>query len=113
MRAWRAPAAGLIASPVIWAAHQESVYVLVPVSCSTQMLVIPFVTLAAAIAIGAGAWFSMTSRQKLTADAETIPDARARTNHFLAQISLLASAVFLMAVVLQGVGALILGPCER
>jgi hypothetical protein len=111
--AWRAPAAGLIASPIIWAVHQETVYVLVPVSCNAQMLVIPFVTLAAVIAIAAGAWFSVASRQKLTTDAETIPNPRARTNHFLAQISLLASAVFLMAVVLQGVGGLILGPCER
>jgi len=106
-------AAGLFVGPAVWAIHQQTTYVLVPVSCTARMLVIPFVTIVALAIIIGGAWLSAAGRQKPSTDTEAIPDPRLRTAAFLSTISLLASAVFFMAVLLQGAASLILGSCQR
>jgi len=115
--AWRSghgfAAAGLIVAPAVWAIHQQADYVLVPASCKAQILVIPFVTLLALALIAAGAWISGSRPESGTSDSTAIPDTRRRTSSFLSNVSVLASAVFFMAVLLQGVAALILGSCER
>jgi hypothetical protein len=75
--------------------------------------VIPFVTLVALALIAAGAWMSGSRPESGTTDTAAIKDPRLRTSAFLSNVSLLASAIFFMAVLLQGVAALILGSCER
>ena len=82
-------------------------------TAATRVGVTVVVTLVALALIAAGAWISGSRPESGTADSATIPDPRRRTSAFLSNVIVLASAVFFMAVLLQGVAALILGSCER
>lgn len=101
--------AGLFAGPLAWAVHQQLGYMLVPVSCRSGVMLVPLVTLGAAVLLGLGAWVSWRAR---TPPGET-EAPRARTQRFTAHLALLVSAVFAFAILLQASSTMLLNGCQR
>jgi hypothetical protein len=104
--------AGLALGPAAWAVGQQLGYWIVPWVCARGAWPTnAAVSLAAAIAAGAGAVLSWRSRQALRAgvggDAEFV-----QSRAFLAAISALLGALFAVAMLFQAMAGLIFGGCE-
>ena len=108
---WRM-VAGFFAGPFAWAVHQQGNYMLVPVSCHERMMFLPMVTLAtAAIALIGGSFSYGAWRRLGPPGGEENPE---RNNHrFLVGLSLLMTALFVFAILMQGAATLILSGCQR
>ena len=86
---------------------------LVPVSCQKHLLIVPFVTLTALAIASVGGWLSYRPWRAYGTMDERNVEASGRTEHFIATLSLLSTAVFLFAILLQGTGELFLHACQR
>jgi hypothetical protein len=110
-RFWRTMA-GLFAGPFAWAVHQQGNYMLVPVSCHTGTMFLPAVTLASVAIALIGGWLSLTAWRGF-GRANALDNAATENRHFLAGLSMLMSALFLFAILMQGAATLVLGSCQR
>jgi hypothetical protein len=106
---WRA-SAGFFLAPVAWALHQQTSYMLVPVSCAERAMILPPVTVGAVILALLGGYIAYTGWRALPEKAE---DRHLRVGRFLAGLSLLFTAMFLFAILLQAAAMLILNSCQR
>jgi hypothetical protein len=86
---------------------------LVPVSCQKQLLIVPLVTLLALAFTAVGGWLCYRPWRAYGTLDERKVEASGRTEHFIATLSVLSTALFLFAILLQGAGELFLHPCQR
>lgn len=100
--------AALFTSAAVWAAHQLASYALVSMTCREQLVFIPLLTLLGLAAIAAGAFVSFGARRATQSDAG-LP----RAQRFLADVGLLAAAMFAFAIALQGIAAMVLNGCQQ
>jgi hypothetical protein len=102
--------AGFFLAPAAWALHQQTSYMLVPVSCGQRAMILLLVTAGAAILALLGGYTAYTGWRALPEKAE---DRHLRVRRFLAGLSLLFTAIFLFAILLQAAAMLILNSCQR
>ena len=112
-RSW-APALGVIGLPLLWLANQQINYLIVGWVCRSGHiwvfhLVSALVTLLAAVVvlITARHW-----RQTRTPDQDLL-DTRSHRQHLFATVAFALSALFTLAIILQWIPTLMLGPCHR
>jgi hypothetical protein len=99
--------AGLFIAPAAWAFHQQVGYMITPASCGVY---VPVVTVASLLIAAAGGFLSW----RAWAPDESQPvqaDRGAGTQKFLSGISLALTALFALAILLQGGAALIVDGC--
>jgi hypothetical protein len=96
--------AGLFIAPAAWAFHQLAGYVLTPASCGVYVPVLTVASLLIATAGGFLSWRAWTPD-------EAQPNRGAGTQKFVSGISLALTALFGLAILLQGGAALILDGC--
>jgi hypothetical protein len=106
---WRA-SAGFFLAPMAWALHQQTSYMLVSVSCEQRAMILPVVTAGGIIITLLGGYISYDLWRILPAAPE---ERHIRTRKFVAGLSLLFTAVFLFAILLQGAAMFILNSCQR
>jgi hypothetical protein len=101
--------AGFFMAPAAWALHQQVGYIVAPAFCKNSQIVIPVLTLAAVIVMLVGGFISWRSfHARPFGESEFAP-----TRRFVAALSLLFTALFLFAILMQGVAAFFLNGCER
>jgi hypothetical protein len=105
--------AGFFIAPSAWALHQQLGYMLVPVSCHARIMIVPLVTLIAAALALAGGWLSWRPARWRETAAPSASEGGAHLLRFLANLSLLFTALFLFAILLQGTATLFLNGCQR
>ena len=104
--------AGFFVAPFAWAVHQQVGYMLVPVSCQKQVLIVPFLTLLALALASIGGWLSYRPWRSYGRLDQIKVDASGRTERFIATLSLLFTALSLFAILLQGAGEFFLSACQ-
>jgi hypothetical protein len=105
--------AGFFIAPSAWALHQQLGYMLVPMSCHTRVMIVPLVTLlTVALALGGG-WLSWLPARSRETGAPSAQEGGVHLLRFLANLSLLFTALFLFAILLQGAAMFFLNGCQR
>jgi hypothetical protein len=101
--------AGFFIAPAAWALHQQASYIIAPAFCRHSLIVIPILTLTAVIVMLIGGLISWRSF-----NARPVGEpAFAPTRRFVAGLSLLFTALFLLAILMQGAAAFFLNGCLR
>jgi hypothetical protein len=104
-------AAGLFAGAAAWALHQQGGYSIASWVCGAAAGPIWSVTIFALILLLAGGWLSWRALRLLAADGGAFAGARQRPRHFLALIGVMATLLFLFAILLQAGAVLFLPGC--
>jgi hypothetical protein len=98
--------AGLFIAPAAWAFHQQVGYMLTPASCGVY---VPVLTLASLLIAAAGGFLSW--RAWNPNESQPVGNTSPGTQKFLSGISLALTALFALAILLQGGAALIVDGC--
>jgi hypothetical protein len=93
--------------------HQQIGYMLAPLSCQSRLTLVPLVTLFALALALIGGWLSYGPWRSFRTLEEGKLEASERTQYFIATLSLLFTALFLFAILLQGAGELFFNGCQR
>jgi hypothetical protein len=108
---WRA-AAGFFTAPAAWALHQQTAYMLVPFSCQGSAMRLPVLT-AVAVGIALGGGLTSYGAWRAMPNAAGDGNEPLRVRRFMVGLSLLFTAMFLFAILLQGAAMFILNSCQR
>src|SRR4051812_45535055 len=109
MRLW----AGILAGPIAWFLQMQVSYALVPWACATgHLIVLHLLTLGGLLIAAAGALTAWREWQRLGREwpkGAGGPQARSR---FMAVLGLLASIMFFLVILAQGIPSFLLNPCQ-
>jgi hypothetical protein len=104
---------GVLGGPIIWAAHLQILYCLVPVYCRTGSALWMHVTSVAcvvvSVAAGLTAW-SCLSRAR-AGDSPTDEEVPAARPHFMALLGVANSALFTLIIIATAIASFMIDPC--
>jgi hypothetical protein len=109
----QAPLLGILGGAGVWAITTQLCYSIVAANCSEAEALAPLVSaIAIGIAIAAGAlslpaWSPASDGSFLNRSLDGRPRA------FVAAVSVLVAAIFVLAISLQGIASLIIDGCQR
>jgi hypothetical protein len=103
--------AGLLSGPSAWAVSTQLNYSLVPLQCDDNITIVLPIALVLALLSLTGGMLSWRARRR---GGASFKQERTRgTETFVADISILAAALFALVILMQGAASLILDGCLR